>query len=105
MRQSRRANVDRAVLIALLICREEVSALHLWYRTAERSTEFVEIEIRVRIRRLRRARREIRLPDLVAQVPSRQGRVLVVVEQRPVILRPASPRSDANVRDPRVLRG
>src|ERR1019366_819900 len=89
--------IHRTVQDTVLERREEESLLKLRQGTAKGAAEFVEVRVRRGIRRLRRVGREGSLTQLVAQVPGRERRVLVVVEQRAVILRAAALGGDADV--------
>src|ERR1035438_3095865 len=95
--------IDRTVQDAVFERREEVSLLELRQGTAKGAAEFVEVRVRRGIRRLRPRGREGSLTQLVAQVPGGESRVLVVVEQRAVILRGAALGGDADVGDPAEL--
>src|ERR1035441_10261274 len=95
--------IHRTVQDFVLERGEKESLLKLRQGTAKRAAEFVEVRVRPRIRRLRRVGREGSLTQLVAQVPGGESRVLVVVEQRAVILRAAALGGDADVGDPAEL--
>src|ERR1039457_4365826 len=95
--------MDRTVREPALERGEKESLLKLRNRAAKGAAEFVEVRVRSGMRRLRRVGREGSLTQLVGQVPGGESRVLVVVEQRAVILRGAALGGDADVGDPAEL--
>ena len=97
------ANIYRRVRVAPLQCSEEKRVFKHGNRASERSAEFVEIEIRIRIIGLGGRGKERRLGDFVAQIPRGEGGVLIVVKKRSVIIGSSAFCRDADIGDARVF--
>src|SRR6266850_8482019 len=104
MRDRSGLNLCRCYELVSFVGDKEPGILQQRHGSADRAANSVEIKIGIGVLGLECRGREIGLTFLIIQGPCRQGRILVVIERRTVIIGTATFRTNSNICYTRVLR-